>query len=208
MSNPGQTGIADKLADYDPAASTATTLVFSYTVQAADEDTSGIWVGDQSRTLKLDPDDRILTASDNNLPASLTHPEQGTKENHKVAGSRGTPVANNAPVFDPAAVDLEIAENTAADENVGAAVTATDADAADTLAYTLGGDDMASFGIVATSGQIQTISGVSYDTRPRIPTRARSRPRTAPTPPSPPSPSASPTWTSRPTRRRRSWSRR
>ena len=163
LSNPGQTGIADKLADYDPAASTATTLVFRYTVQATDEDTSGIWVGDHSRTLQLDPDDRILTASDNSLPASLTHDEQGTKENHKVAGSRGTPVANNAPVFDPAAVDLDLAENTAADENVGAAVTATDADAGDTLAYTLGGDDMASFGIVATSGQIQTISGVSYD---------------------------------------------
>ena len=140
-----------------------TALVFRYTVKATDADSNGIWVGNQSRTLKLDADDRILTASDNSLPASLTHSEQGTRENHKVDGSRGTPVANNAPVFDPAAVDLEITENTAADENVGAAVTATDADAADTLAYTLGGDDMASFGIVATSGQIQTISGVSYD---------------------------------------------
>ena len=78
-------------------------------------------------------------------------------------GSRGTPVANNAPVFDPAAVDREIAENTAADQDVGAAVTATDADAADTLAYTLGGTDAASFDIVGTSGQIRTISGVSYD---------------------------------------------
>ena len=163
LSNPGQTGIDDKLADYDPAASTATTLVFSYTVLAADQDTSGIWVGDQSRTLKLDPDDRILTAPDDSLPASLTHAEQGTKENHKVDGSRGTPVANTAPVFDPAAVDRSIAENTATDQDVGAAVTATDADAADTLAYTLGGDDMASFDIVGTSGQIRTISGVSYD---------------------------------------------
>ena len=117
-----------------------TALVFRYTVKATDADSNGIWVGNQSRTLKLDADDRILTASDNSLPASLTHDEKGTRENHKVDGSRGTPVANNAPVFDPAAVDLEITENTAADENVGAAVTATDADAGDTLAYTLGGD--------------------------------------------------------------------
>ena len=90
MSNPNQSGIADKLADYNPAASTATALVFRYTVQAADEDTNGIWVGDQSRTLKLDPDDRILTASNNSLPASLTHDEKGTLENHKVDGSRDT----------------------------------------------------------------------------------------------------------------------
>ena len=90
LSNPSQSGIADKLADYNPAASTATALVFRYTVQAADEDTNGIWVGDQSRTLKLDPDDRILTASNNSLPASLTHDEKGTLENHKVDGSRGT----------------------------------------------------------------------------------------------------------------------
>ena len=137
--------------------------MFRYTVLATDVDTNGIWVGNQSRTLQLDADDRILTASDNSLPASLTHAERGTRDSHKVDGSRGTPVANNAPVFDPAAVDLDLAENTAADENVGAAVTATDADAGDTLAYTLGGDDMASFGIVAASGQIQTISGVSYD---------------------------------------------
>ena len=77
--------------------------MFRYTVKATDEDSNGIWVGDHSRTLKLDADDRILTASDNSLPASLTHPEQGTKENHKVAGSRGTPVANNAPVFSSSA---------------------------------------------------------------------------------------------------------
>ena len=84
MSNP-----PDRLADYDQAASTATALVFRYTVQAADQDTDGIWVGDQSRTLKLDPDDRILTMS-NSLPASLTHGEEGTKGSHKVDGSRGT----------------------------------------------------------------------------------------------------------------------
>ena len=69
---------------------------------------------------------------------------------------------NNAPVFNPSNVSRSIAENTAAGENVGAVVTATDADN-DTLTYTLGGADMASFDIVETSGQIRTKSGVSYD---------------------------------------------
>ena len=69
---------------------------------------------------------------------------------------------NNAPVFDPASVSRSIAENIAAGENVGAAVTATDADS-DTLTYSLGGTDMASFNIVASTEQIRTRSGVSYD---------------------------------------------
>ena len=45
-----------------------TMLVFGYRVRAADEDTDGIWVGDQSRTLRLDPDDRILTAPEQQPP--------------------------------------------------------------------------------------------------------------------------------------------
>ena len=91
LSNP-----PDRLADYDQAASTATALVFRYTVQAADQDTDGLWVGDHTRTLKLDSDDRILTASNNSLPASLTHSEQDTQGSHKVDGSRSAGV-NNAP---------------------------------------------------------------------------------------------------------------
>ena len=71
--------------------------------------------------------------------------------------------SNNAPVFDPAMPEREIAENTAAGVNVGAAVTATDADAGDTLSYTLGGADVASFDFVETTGQIRTKAGVSYD---------------------------------------------
>ena len=56
-----------------------------------------------------------------------------------------------------------IAENTAAGQNVGAVVTAADADAGDTLGYTLGGADAASFDFVESSGQIRTKSGVTYD---------------------------------------------
>ena len=70
---------------------------------------------------------------------------------------------NNAPVFDPAMPEREIAENTAAGQNVGAPVTATDADAGDTLSYTLGGADVASFDFVETTGQIRTKTNVSYD---------------------------------------------
>ena len=77
------------------------------------------------------------------------------------AGRTNAPT-NNVPVFSPSNVSRNIAENTAAGQDIGAAVTATDADA-DTLSYTLGGVDMASFDFVATTGQIRTKAGVSYD---------------------------------------------
>ena len=77
-------------------------------------------------------------------------------------GSTNTP-ANNAPVFATDTATREVAENTAAGENVGDAVTATDDDVGDTLTYTLEGADAASFDIGSSSGQIQTKTGVTYD---------------------------------------------
>ena len=89
--------------------------------------------------------------------------ESGSSFRIAIKGYANTGTANNAPVFDSAAVSRSVAENTAAGQNVGAAVTATDADTGDTLTYTLGGADAASFDIVSTSGQIQTKTGVTYD---------------------------------------------
>ena len=59
----------------------------------------------------------------------------------------GTKPTNNAPAFAAATDTREVAENTAAGENIDTPVAATDADAGDTLIYTLGGDDAASFDI-------------------------------------------------------------
>ena len=72
--------------------------------------------------------------------------------------------ANNAPVFaEGESTTRSVAENTAAGQEVGSPVAATDADTHDTLAYTLGGADAAWFDIVSTSGQLRTKSGVTYD---------------------------------------------
>ena len=72
--------------------------------------------------------------------------------------------SNNPPMFSAATADRSVAENTAAGENVGALLTATDADS-DTLTYTLEGTDAASFDLVTTSGsaQIRTKTGVTYN---------------------------------------------
>ena len=71
-------------------------------------------------------------------------------------------VVNNPPAFSSSTAARSVAENTAAGQNVGAALTATDLDG-HTLIYTLEGTDAASFGILSASGQIQTKAGVTYN---------------------------------------------
>ena len=64
--------------------------------------------------------------------------------------------------FDPDSVTREINENTDANRNVGAPVTATYTGTC-TLIHRLGGTDADSFGIDSSTGQIKTRSGVTYD---------------------------------------------
>ena len=73
---------------------------------------------------------------------------------------------NNAPMFtEGTSTTRSVAENTAGSRNIGTAIAATDADSGDTLEYTLGGTDMASFAIVSTSGQLQTQAALDYETK-------------------------------------------
>ncbi len=74
---------------------------------------------------------------------------------------------NEAPVFtDGTSITLTVAENTAADTNIGSAVAATDEDEpANTLTYTLSGTDAASFDVVSTSGQIKTKADLDFETK-------------------------------------------
>ena len=70
--------------------------------------------------------------------------------------------ANTAPVFSTATATREVEENSAVGTSVGAVVTATDADN-DTLTYSLEGTDATSFEIDSGTGQIKTVTGVTYD---------------------------------------------
>ena len=80
-------------------------------------------------------------------------------------------IGNNVPTFTEGdSTTRSIVENTAAGENIGAAVEATDADATDTLTYTLSGttdapNDYESFSIVSTSGQLQPKAALDYETK-------------------------------------------
>ena len=68
----------------------------------------------------------------------------------------------NPPVFASAGYVRSVDENTGPGQNVGAPITATDADN-DPLTYSLGGRDAAAFTVDASSGQILTRGGVTYD---------------------------------------------
>ena len=72
---------------------------------------------------------------------------------------------NEAPEFAGQTATRSIGENTAAGENIGDPITATDDDDA-TLTYTLGGTDAASFDIVEETGQLQTKDLLDHETTP------------------------------------------
>ena len=74
-------------------------------------------------------------------------------------------IPNRAPVFaDGNSTTRSVAENTAADENIGTPVEATDPDG-NTLIYTLSGTDAATFDIDSTSGQVKTKDTLDYETK-------------------------------------------
>ena len=105
----------------------------------------------------VDADDTMFLQA----AASYTDGE-GSGKSAKMATANA--VTSNSP---PAFPDTEdgmrsVAENTAAGENVGTPVAATDPNAGDTLVYTLGGADAASFAI-DTNGQITVGAGTMLD---------------------------------------------
>ena len=68
------------------------TLVFGYTVLTDDEDTDGIWIGDQDRTLVGDrnsnPQNGTIASVATTVAADLAHAELGALSGHRVDGSR------------------------------------------------------------------------------------------------------------------------
>ena len=84
-------------------------------------------------------------------------------------GRGTTGPSNNRPRFDRSdaddpVVELSVDENTRAGQNVGSAVSASDADS-NTLRYSLEGPGKDSFTILSSSGQIRTRSPLDFETR-------------------------------------------
>ena len=77
---------------------------------------------------------------------------------------QAAPDSNVAPVFSTDTAQRSIPENTPAGRNIGERVTATDNDN-DTLTYSLGGTNAASFDIVPGTGQLQTEGALDFETK-------------------------------------------
>ena len=85
-------------AAYDRGSSTATSLVFTYTVQAGDMAPDGIAIGDGSTTFELDSNDRIRTVAQR-IDIDRSHTAPGTLSGHRVDGSRSAD--STAPALAP-----------------------------------------------------------------------------------------------------------
>ncbi len=113
--------------------------------------------------------------SEQNVPAGTTRyyrvfalsdsgdsPASGTVSG-TAADDGATPRENRAPTFaEGDSATRSVAENTPAGRNIGAPLRATDADG-DTLTWSLGGTDAASFDIVSSSGQLRTRAALDYE---------------------------------------------
>ncbi len=94
--------------------------------------------------------------------ASYTDPQGSGKSANAVTGQIAA--SNNEPTFGVDGVlTREVAENSGANVDVGAAVTASDDDTADTLHYWLTGTNASSFTIDSGTGQIKTKDGITYN---------------------------------------------
>ena len=83
-----------------------------------------------------------------------------------IGGGGGGVPRNRPPAFaDGDAATRTVAENTAAGQDIGAPLEATDPDRRDTLTYTLEGEDAASFDIDAATGQLRTKAPLDYETK-------------------------------------------
>ena len=96
--------------------------------------------------------------------ATYTDPQGPGKDAIKVSeyAVRALPVTNNPPVFSSTTATRSVAENSVIGTHVGTPVTAADA-VTDTLTYSLGGIDAASFSIVPGTGQLATGIELDYE---------------------------------------------
>ena len=99
------------------------------------------------------------------LRATASYDDGVGETDTAMAVSDNMVVSITSPEFaDDAATTLEVAENTAAGENIGDPFTAMDADG-DTPVYSLSGTDAASFDIDEGTGQLMTMATLDHESQ-------------------------------------------
>ena len=132
----------------------------TYTLSGADAASFGI----VSTTGQLQTRDPLDYEEKNTYAVTVTVSDGSASDTISVTIDVIDVAENNDPVFvEGSATEREIPENTPAGRNIGSPVTATDLDEEDVLTYSLSGVDAASFGIVSTTGQLQTRDPLDYE---------------------------------------------
>ncbi len=117
------------------------------------------------RTMVDDPDS-LEPGTQYEVRVRAKNGEEDSAENWSSVAKATTGQSNSRPSFDrsDSLVTLRVGENTRAGQNIGSAVSASDADS-NSLTYSLEGPGKDSFTIVSSSGQIRTRSPLDYETR-------------------------------------------
>ena len=130
---------------------------------ADDDNTDGSTV--ITRRLPGDDADPLEPGTQYEVRVRAKNGEGEPADNWSTPAKGTTGPSNSRPVFDRAgAVELSVDENTATRQNIGSAISASDADS-NNLTYTLEGPGAGSFTIVSNSGQIRTSSSLDYEAR-------------------------------------------
>ena len=116
-------------------------------------------------TFDSSPDFEGRADADQNNEYLVTVQASDGPKTHQIEVTVTVTDVNEAPVFPARSDARSVAENTPADQNIGTWVTAEDPDAGDTLMYTLGGADVASFAINTSTGQLQTKADLDKETK-------------------------------------------
>ena len=144
----------------------------AFTVEADDTeiDVTGVSVAGSAVTLTL----ASAVVAGQTVEVTYTPPAAAADRLQDAAGNEAAALTdqavtnntpNNAPVLtEGATATRSVAENTAAGQDIGAVLAATDADG-HTLTWSLGGTDAASFAIVSTSGQLQTSAALDHEAK-------------------------------------------
>ena len=133
----------------------------TYSLGGADVDSFTI-VESSGQLKTKDPLDHEATKNTYTVTVTATDSDRASTE---AAVTITVTNVNEPPVFSGSLGTHSVAENTPANQNIGNPVTATDPDKGDTLTYSLGGTDAASFTVVPTSGQLRTSAALDYETK-------------------------------------------
>ena len=103
-----------------------------------------------------------VAEGDNVIKVKVTAADTTTTLTYTVTVNRPA-AANNAPIFSLAPLTRSVAENTAANQNVGAVIPEAMDDDGDSLTYTMEGTDAASFTFDASARRIKTSAALDFE---------------------------------------------